>query len=102
MGNFPGVTVEKLEGKCKVGGTLLSFVDLPGTFSIYPRTNDEKEVFTFLQEQISAKKLDAILYIFDASHFDRSLFYLTQITDLQIPTIVGINFHEELKAKTYY
>lgn len=92
IGNFPGVTVDKRTGFCELTNTLSArIIDLPGTYSIYPRSMDERVVFDLLNDKNSAEYPDVLLVIADASNLRRNLLFFTQLRDLGLPTILGLN-----------
>jgi ferrous iron transport protein B len=90
IGNYPGVTVDKLSGQCTLPtGKTVEIIDLPGTYSLYPKSPDETIV---LQEILNpAEKIDGIIFLADATHLKRSLLLFTQLYDLAIPIVLVIN-----------
>jgi ferrous iron transport protein B len=87
VGNFPGVTVDK-----KTGTTLLStgeaeIIDLPGSYSLYPRRLDEWVSYKVLLNQ-DALKADVVVAVADASNLKRNLLFCTQLIDLKIPVVI--------------
>ena len=86
VGNWPGVTVEKKEGKLK-GHTDIVIQDLPGIYSLSPYTLEEVVSRQYLVQE----KPDAILNIVDGSNIERNLYLTTQLLELGIPTVVAIN-----------
>ena len=91
-GNFPGVTVDKKTGLTTLPDkTKAEIIDLPGTYSIYPNTEDEKIVADILVNPHHALYPDKIVVIVDASNFKRNLLLFTQINDLGIPVILVLN-----------
>ena len=90
VGNFPGVTVEKKEGIWKTESNQYRVIDLPGTYSIYPKTPEEKVVPNFLIES----KPDLVLIILDSSNLKRNLLLLTQVSDLKIPCVAIFNMED--------
>ncbi len=91
-GNYPGVTVERREGRLKVGGTSLQLVDLPGTYSLAPRSPDEMvTVQTLLGNTERRRPPDLILCVVDASNLSRNLFLVSQLLDLNLPLVVALN-----------
>ena len=86
VGNWPGVTVEKKEGKYKDDKNI-SIIDLPGIYSLSPYTLEEVVSRTFLLTE----KVDVILNIVDGSNIERNLYLTTQLLELGIPTVVAIN-----------
>ena len=92
VGNFPGVTVEKKTGTCNLpNGEKLQIIDLPGTYSLYPRSLDEYVVFETLIDQKNAEHPDLAIVIIDAANIKRNLLLFTQVVDLGIPTILVLN-----------
>lgn len=92
VGNFPGVTVDKKSGYTKLAdGTSLEIVDLPGTYSLYPKSADETIVFEVLSDQQNSSHPDIVLVVADATSLKRNLLLYTQIADLGIPVILVLN-----------
>ncbi len=92
VGNFPGVTVEKRSGIGSLpDGETMEVIDLPGVYSIYPRTLDEQIVADILLDHHSAHTPDKIVVIADATNLKRGLLLLTQIVDIGLPTILALN-----------
>ena len=86
VGNWPGVTVEKKEGKLKKHDGV-TVVDLPGIYSLSPYTLEEVVARNYL----IAERPDAILNIIDGTNLERNLYLTTQLTELGIPVVVAIN-----------
>jgi ferrous iron transport protein B len=100
IGNFPGVTVEKHTGTTRLpNGTLAQVTDLPGIYSIYPRSLDERIVSEILLDHHSADSPDIVVVIADATNLKRSFLLLTQIIDLGLPTVLALNMMD-LVAKS--
>ncbi|UII33854.1 ferrous iron transport protein B [Fulvivirga ulvae] len=92
IGNFPGVTVDKKTGYCKLDDhTKAEIIDLPGTYSIYPNSTDEKIVYDILGNKADPLHPDVVVVIVDASNFKRNLLLFTQIHDLNIPCVLVLN-----------
>ena len=92
VGNFPGVTVEKKTGVCKLSsGEKLNIIDLPGSYSLYPRSLDEEVVFRTMVDKDNPEYPDLAIVIIDASNIKRNLLLFTQVADLGIPTILVLN-----------
>ncbi len=91
IGNFPGVTVEKKTGQLKLGQEKLEVVDLPGTYSLVPRSEDEKVTYEYLIDQNRNDKEEIVVIIADASSLKRNLLLVTQMIDLEYPTILVLN-----------
>ena len=86
VGNWPGVTVEKKEGKLKKHEDVI-ITDLPGIYSLSPYTLEEVVARNYLIDE----RPDAVLNIIDGTNLERNLYLTTQITELGIPTVVAIN-----------
>lgn len=92
IGNFPGVTVDKKTGYFTLADNRkVELVDLPGTYSLYPKSQDESIVFSVLADQSNALKPDLVIVILDASNLKRNLLLYTQVADLKIPVVVALN-----------
>ena len=87
VGNYPGVTVEKKQGNIYQDNNFICEVfDLPGTYTLYGESIDEQ-----VAAKAIAEKLDLIVVILDASNLERNLYLLSEIIDLGIPIVVGLN-----------
>lgn len=92
IGNFPGVTVEKRTGICVLNdGKEVEIIDLPGTYSIYPRSLDERIVSEVLLDHRSENSPDKVVVVADATNLKRSLLLLTQVKDMGLPVVLAIN-----------
>lgn len=92
IGNFPGVTVEKRSGQSTLPeGTVSEIIDLPGIYSIYPRSLDERIVSEILLNHKSPNCPDKIVVIADATNLKRGLLLLTQVIDVGLPTVLALN-----------
>lgn len=91
VGNFSGVTVEKKTGHFEVGNTVFELTDLPGTYSLIPKSPDEALVFQHLLGELGEEKPSAVLVLLDATNLSRNLLLFSQIADLGLPCIVGLN-----------
>jgi ferrous iron transport protein B len=99
-GNFPGVTVDKKSGFCKLpDGTVTEIIDLPGTYSIYPKTLDEQVVQDILLDLDHPQHPDKVVIVADASNLKRNLLLFTQIRDLGIPLILVLNMMDVAQLK---
>lgn len=92
IGNWPGVTVEKKEGKLK-NNKRVTITDLPGIYSLSPYTLEEVVARNYLIE----KHPDAILNIVDGTNLERNLYLTTQLTELGIPMVIAINMMDVVK-----
>ncbi|MBQ9534348.1 MAG: ferrous iron transporter B [Clostridia bacterium] len=92
VGNWPGVTVEKKEGKLKKHDDVV-ITDLPGIYSLSPYTLEEVVARNYLIEE----RPDAILNIIDGTNLERNLYLTTQLTELGIPVVVALNMMDVVK-----
>ena len=92
VGNWPGVTVEKKEGKLKKHSNVV-ITDLPGIYSLSPYTLEEVVARNYLINE----RPDAILNIIDGTNLERNLYLTTQLTELGIPVVVAINMMDVVK-----
>lgn len=100
VGNFPGVTVDKKTGTAEISPRLhATFIDLPGTYSLYPKRNDEWVSYKILLNQDKENVPDMILLVADASNLKRSLLFCSQIIDLKIPVVVALTMMDIAKEK---
>ncbi len=100
VGNFPGVTVDKKSGTCKLSDELTAnFIDLPGTYSLYPRRADEWVSYKVLLQQDESVKPEMILLVADASNLRRNLLFCSQIIDLRMPVVVALTMMDLAKQK---
>lgn len=95
VGNYPGITVEKREGRLKVEELDITVVDLPGTYSLTAYTQDELVARNFLIEN----NPDAVVTVLDATNLERSLYLVLQILELGTPVIVALNMMDEVRKK---
>ncbi len=92
VGNFPGVTVDKKTGESELSPSVTAnIIDLPGTYSLYPKSYDERIVFDFLNNPNDKNFPDLLVVIADASNIKRNLLLFTQIYDLGFPVILALN-----------
>ena len=98
IGNFPGVTVDKKTGGCQLAdGRMAEIIDLPGTYSLYPKSQDEAIVFSILADKANPLSPDLIIVILDATNLKRNLLLYTQVADLRIPVIIALNMMDMAK-----
>ena len=92
VGNFPGVTVDKKTGYCQLSPThKIQIIDLPGTYSLYPKSLDERVIIDLLYDPESRHFPDLVVVTADASNLKRNLLLYTQLADLKIPTVLALN-----------
>ena len=92
IGNYPGVTVDKKLAKIKLpSGEPAEIIDLPGTYSIFPKSEDEQVVWDVLTDSSNAAHPDLVVVVADVTNLKRNLLLFTQINDLGIPTVLLLN-----------
>ena len=95
VGNFPGVTVDKMLGKVSLNKERKAFlIDLPGTYSLYPRREDEWVAYKVLMGADQEVKADLVLLVADASNLKRNLLFCSQIIDLHIPVVMALTMND--------
>ena len=100
VGNYPGVTVDKKQGTCKLSATQNAVItDLPGTYSINPTSVDESIVLKTLLKKDIKESPDVILVVADVENLKRNLLLFSQIKDLEIPTVLAINMVDQMNRK---
>ena len=100
VGNFPGVTVDKKTGITTISeGVEAKVIDLPGTYSLYPRRLDEWVSYKVLLNQDREIKADIIVVVADASNLKRNLLFCTQIIDLKVPMVIALTMMDLAKRK---
>ena len=100
VGNFPGVTVDKKTGVSKISDSLsANIIDLPGTYSLYPKSADEQVTYEVLLNQKSTERPDLIIVIADASNLKRNLLFCSQIIDLKIPVVIALTMMDIARQK---
>jgi len=93
VGNWPGVTVEKMEGRAAVDGMPVTIVDLPGIYSLSPYSMEEIVARNF----IVGEHPDAIINIVDATNIERNLYLTAQLLELERPMVIALNFMDEVE-----
>ncbi len=100
VGNYPGITVEKKIGFCKLPNNFkANILDLPGTYSLNASSIDENVVIELLLNRNDKLYPDVVLLITDVENLKRNLLLFTQIKDLEIPTILVINMSDRMNYK---
>ncbi|CAN5800471.1 ferrous iron transport protein B [soil metagenome] len=100
VGNFPGVTVDKKTGETAISDTLrASIIDLPGTYSLYPKRADEWVSYKVLLQQDPDVFPDMVVLVADASNLKRNLLFCSQIIDLKIPVVVALTMMDIARRK---
>jgi ferrous iron transport protein B len=95
VGNWPGVTVEKKEGKININGEVLRIIDLPGTYNLGNYSEDERIARDF----ILFEKPEIIINIVDATNLERNLYLTFQLLEMGARVVLALNMSDELKIK---
>ncbi|MEO1052072.1 MAG: ferrous iron transport protein B [Bacteroidota bacterium] len=100
VGNYPGVTVDKHLGSFKDSqGHKIEVVDLPGTYSLFPKSRDEAVASEILVDSNHTDHPDLVVVVIDATNLERNLLLFTQIKDLGVPVILGLNMIDLLQKE---
>ena len=99
VGNFPGVTVDKKTGTAEFGGFKAELIDLPGSYSLYPKRLDEWVSYKVLIGEDKEIKTDVVVAVADASNLKRNLLFCTQIIDLKVPVVVVLTMMDLARQK---
>ena len=92
VGNYPGVTVDLKSGHSQLDEHVKGeIIDLPGTYSLYPRSKDERVVFETLNHPDPQQRPDAVVVVVDLANLKRNLLLFTQIKDMGLPTVLALN-----------
>jgi ferrous iron transport protein B len=97
VGNYPGVTVERKEGYRRHGDVDITFVDLPGTYSLSAYSAEELVARNFIVEE----KPDVVVDIVDSSNLERNLYLTVQLMETGVPLVLAFNMSDEAKARGY-
>ena len=90
VANYPGVTVERTSGRML--DSAVEVIDLPGTYSLNPKSIDERVAFDALVGRIAGEPApDVVVCVIDATNLERNLYLVTQVLDLGLPTVVALN-----------
>ena len=101
VGNFPGVTVDRKVGKLNLGNDLpAELVDLPGTYSFFATSQDERIVAETLTDPSLYSELDLFIYVADATKLDKHLLFFSQLRDLGKPMILVLNMADILERES--
>jgi len=95
VGNWTGVTVEKKEAVIDYHGLSCQFIDLPGTYSLSPYSEEEVVARDYLMNE----RPDLIVNVVDATNLERNLYLTVQLLELGIPMIIALNMYDEVEKK---
>ncbi len=100
VGNFPGVTVDKRSGESDISASLTAkIIDLPGTYSLYPRRTDEWVSYNVLMNPGAEEKPELYVLIVDASNLKRNLLFASQVIDLKKPVVIALTMMDIASKK---
>jgi ferrous iron transport protein B len=100
VSNFAGTTVEKKTGETKLSaGVKAQIIDLPGTYSLYPKSADELVTYEILRNKAESNYPDLVIFIADASNLKRNLLLFSQVADLGVPIILCLNMMDVAERK---
>ncbi len=97
VGNYPGVTVERKEGRHRHGDSEITFVDLPGTYSLTAYSAEELVARNFIVDE----KPDVVVDIVDSSNLERNLYLTIQLMETGVPLVLAFNMADEARARGY-
>jgi ferrous iron transport protein B len=97
VGNWPGVTVEKKEASFEHAGRAIRLVDLPGTYSLSPWSQEE----IVARDYLARERPDVVVDVVDATNLERNLYLTVQLLELGLPVVMALNIHDEAVAKGY-
>ena len=97
VGNWPGVTVEKKEATFEHAGRTVRLVDLPGTYSLSPYSQEE----IVARDYLAHERPDVVVNVVDATNLERNLYLTVQLLELGLPVVIALNIFDEAQAKGY-
>lgn len=100
VANYPGVTVAKKSGQFVICGRSWNVLDLPGAYSLVPRSPDEKITSDILQGRYPGESFDIVVCVVDASNLRRNLFLLSQVLELRRPTMIALTKLDLVRGST--
>ena len=95
VGNYPGVTVERKTGFCRIGDFRAEIIDLPGIYSLASSSPEEKVAF----QELLNDEIDLILNVIDAGNAQRNMYLTTQLTELDIPMLLAFNMIDDAEKQ---
>jgi len=99
VGNFPGVTVDKTTGQFGIGDQQVEALDLPGTYSLYPKRMDEWVSYRVVIGEDEGYRLDLVIAVADASNLKRNLLLCSQLIDLNVPVVIALTMMDLARKK---
>jgi ferrous iron transport protein B len=100
ISNLPGTTIEKKTGHFMLDGQQVSITDLPGTYSIHPKGEDEIISIDYLLN-FKQHEIDVVLFVADSSNLSRNLLLYTQVADLGFPMVLALNMTDFAEKKRH-
>ncbi len=94
-GNWAGVTVSKVSGKCNVSGTKMNIVDLPGTYSLSAHSEDELVARNYIVKE----QPDVVINVVDATALEHNLFMTLQLVELGVPMVIALNMYDQAEKR---
>ena len=98
VGNYPGVTVERVSGSFTVDGETIECIDVPGLYSLEPQSEDERVAAEVIRG-VNHPKPDLLVCVIDATNLERNLFLFSQVADLRQPVLVALTMVDRVKAR---
>ena len=95
VGNYPGITVDRLEGRYRLNGHEFHLVDLPGTYSLTAYSKEE----VVARDVIVDERPDVVLCMLDSTALERSLYLVVQLMEMEVPMVLGLNMMDEAKRQ---
>lgn len=100
VGNYPGITVDKKTGKCKLSDNITAnIIDLPGTYSLNASSEDENIAVNVLSDCDNSNYPDVVVVVVEVENLQRNLLLFTQVKELGVPTILVVNMQDIMQAK---
>ncbi|GEO80548.1 Fe(2+) transporter permease subunit FeoB [Pararhodospirillum oryzae] len=94
VGNFPGVTVDRKEGSCRLDGQSVAVIDLPGLYSLTPQDGDGGLDHAVARDYLASGAADLVLNVVDATRLEQSLYLTVQLLELGLPVVVALNLSD--------
>ncbi|MBS1721649.1 MAG: ferrous iron transport protein B [Armatimonadetes bacterium] len=102
VGNYPGVTVERVSGRMPLGEGFAEVIDVPGLYSMRAVSLDEEVATEVISGVAEEGEPDVLVCVIDASHLERNLFFFSQLVGAQIPTVVALTMTDILKSEGHF
>lgn len=99
VGNYPGVTVERIVGQLRLEGEPVEVIDIPGLYSLNPQSEDERVAAATIAGTLDGHKPDLVVCVVDAGNLERNLFLFTQVAEFGIPTLVALTMVDRVQAE---